>query len=273
MKNFKQDLIDLMEEYKEFKKFKSEYKEELYFLNELEKLIDKAPKRLESLMEKLNDQILIFADKVNQREEDYEIKGYSLLKSPVSQKFIDKQISDLKEEKENKYIELVIYGRSEDFEYFNQFAKDKDLTEVFVNESKEYKKAENYDVFIRSFMLNIEQANDVKDFFNKNGAKIVNGLFLHLNRATGMESFENDLNNYVGLGVPKIRISIPVGKFTIEDSINDKFKFELRKVIEKAEKKLPFTDLKDMETMRIYIDTIQAEKLNEVQQKTKKRSI
>lgn len=227
MKEFKENLIKAIQDYKSHLDFKLTYRKELDCLSKLEEALELLPDNFITIREKIKDSIEELQQSVNQKEELYSESRYYNKRHPIDEKFLTEQENYFKREK-GFYLELVVKGTKEQIEKISEFLNANKINSEFV--------FENDIIKTKSYLLSFEQADLLKQYFHKNEDKIFSGLFLHLQPVNGFAIKENynihSDEGMLGIKANKISLRLPRNDHTIYDSIKNVMSFELSRAIE-----------------------------------------
>ncbi len=227
MKEFKENLIKAIQDYKSHLDFKLTYRKELDCLSKLEESLELLPNNFIAIKEKIKDSIEELQQSVNKKEEIYSESRYYNKRHPIDEKFLTEQENYFKREK-GFYIEFVVQGTKEQIEKISEFLHENNINREFIVEDSIIK--------TKSYLLSFEQADLLKEYFHKNEDKIFSGLFLHLQPVNGFNIKENynihSDEGMLGIKANKISLRLPRNDNTIYDSIEDVMSFELTRAIE-----------------------------------------
>ncbi len=227
MKEFKKNLINAIEEYKNHLDFKSTYRKELDCLSKLEEALGLLPSNFSDIKSKIQTSIEELQQSVNQKEDIYSESRFYNKRHPIDEQFLKEQKDYFKSEK-GFYIEFVVKGTNAELEKISEFLHTNNINREFVFED---------DIIqTKSYLLSFEQAELLKKYFHKEDPKIFSGLYLHLQPISGFTIKDNynihsDEGSF-GIKSDKISLRLPRNERTIYDSIEDVLSFELGRAIE-----------------------------------------
>lgn len=227
MKEFKENLITAIQDYKSHLDFKLTYRKELDCLSKLEESLELLPNDFTVIKKRIQDSIEELQQSVNQKEEIYSGSRYYNKRHPIDEKFLTEQENYFKREK-GFYIEFVVKGTAEQLEKVSAFLNKNNINREFVVEDSIIK--------TKSYLLSFEQVELLKQYFHKEDPKIFAGLYLHLQPLSGFTIKENynihSDEGILGINSNKISLRLPRNEYTIYDSIEDVISFELPRAIE-----------------------------------------